>query len=170
MSDKLKSVKYNGCYFDRREEEAARLCTTEGWFSCQVSSACSKAEGLGSNKRWHGLQWHERKETATWMLHRAVSSLAGWCRSICGLLLVSGSKRKDHAGARSSTPFIADVLFSRGPLTEMTARVSILSTPTATGKAESSSVPGISITCTYKALIQTHLFHALRLRQERHSH
>ncbi|XP_065552662.1 DNA fragmentation factor subunit beta isoform X1 [Lathamus discolor] len=36
MADKLKSVKYNGCYFDRREEEeAARLCTTEGWFSCQ---------------------------------------------------------------------------------------------------------------------------------------
>ncbi|NXT93306.1 DFFB factor, partial [Anhinga rufa] len=35
MSDKLKSAKYNGCYFDRREEEAARLCTTEGWFSCQ---------------------------------------------------------------------------------------------------------------------------------------
>ncbi|XP_051493402.1 DNA fragmentation factor subunit beta isoform X2 [Apus apus] len=35
MSDKLKSVKYNGCYFDRREEEADRLCTAEGWFSCQ---------------------------------------------------------------------------------------------------------------------------------------
>ncbi|NXG79464.1 DFFB factor, partial [Baryphthengus martii] len=36
MSDKLKAMKYNGCYFDRREEEAAaRLCTTEGWFSCQ---------------------------------------------------------------------------------------------------------------------------------------
>ncbi|NWY62130.1 DFFB factor, partial [Chionis minor] len=35
MTDKLKSVKYNGCYFDRREEEAVRLCTTEGWFSCQ---------------------------------------------------------------------------------------------------------------------------------------
>ncbi|XP_034609292.1 DNA fragmentation factor subunit beta isoform X2 [Trachemys scripta elegans] len=35
MLDKLKSVKYNGCYFDRREEEAVRLCTTEGWFSCQ---------------------------------------------------------------------------------------------------------------------------------------
>ncbi|NXU54792.1 DFFB factor, partial [Turnix velox] len=38
MRDKLKSVKYNGCYFDRREEEeAARLCTKEGWFSCQGS-------------------------------------------------------------------------------------------------------------------------------------
>ncbi|XP_043355872.1 DNA fragmentation factor subunit beta isoform X3 [Dermochelys coriacea] len=36
MLDKLKSVKYNGCYFDRREEAAVRLCTTEGWFSCQV--------------------------------------------------------------------------------------------------------------------------------------
>ncbi|NWI67361.1 DFFB factor, partial [Todus mexicanus] len=36
MADKLKSVKYNGCYFDRREEAAtARLCTAEGWFSCQ---------------------------------------------------------------------------------------------------------------------------------------
>ncbi|XP_069730624.1 DNA fragmentation factor subunit beta [Phaenicophaeus curvirostris] len=35
MSDKLKSEKYNGCYFDRRAEEAARLCTAEGWFSCQ---------------------------------------------------------------------------------------------------------------------------------------
>lgn len=44
MSDKLKSAKYNGCYFDRREEEAVRLCTTEGWFSCQVRSALFKAE------------------------------------------------------------------------------------------------------------------------------
>ncbi|XP_072210095.1 DNA fragmentation factor subunit beta isoform X2 [Excalfactoria chinensis] len=36
MADKLKSVRYNGSYFDRTEEEAAvRLCTKEGWFSCQ---------------------------------------------------------------------------------------------------------------------------------------
>ncbi|KFP25206.1 DNA fragmentation factor subunit beta, partial [Colius striatus] len=33
MSDKLKAARYNGCYFDRREEEAVRLCTAEGWFS-----------------------------------------------------------------------------------------------------------------------------------------
>lgn len=44
MLDKLKSAKYNGCYFDRREEEEVRLCTTEGWFSCQVCSALFKAE------------------------------------------------------------------------------------------------------------------------------
>lgn len=67
----------------------------------------------------------------------------------------------------SSTPFIVAVLFYRDLLTEMTAHVSILSTPTVTGKAESSSVPGISITCMYKVLIQAYLFHALRLRQER---
>jgi len=51
MSDKLKSVKYNGSYFDRTEEEAAmRLCTKEGWFSCQVGSALPQSS-LGSNKQ-----------------------------------------------------------------------------------------------------------------------
>ncbi|XP_041712173.1 DNA fragmentation factor subunit beta isoform X2 [Coregonus clupeaformis] len=31
----LKSDKFNGCYFDRTEEEQNRLCTKEGWFNCQ---------------------------------------------------------------------------------------------------------------------------------------
>ncbi|XP_069466356.1 DNA fragmentation factor subunit beta isoform X2 [Ambystoma mexicanum] len=35
MWNELKSMKFNGCYFDRREEETRRLCTSEGWFSCQ---------------------------------------------------------------------------------------------------------------------------------------
>uniref|UniRef100_A0A8D0H2V5 DNA fragmentation factor subunit beta n=1 Tax=Sphenodon punctatus TaxID=8508 RepID=A0A8D0H2V5_SPHPU len=35
MLEKLKSEKYNGCYFDRREEKTVCLCTAEGWFSCQ---------------------------------------------------------------------------------------------------------------------------------------
>ncbi|XP_042335456.1 DNA fragmentation factor subunit beta isoform X2 [Sceloporus undulatus] len=35
MMEKLKSERYNGCYFDRREEENVCLCTPEGWFSCQ---------------------------------------------------------------------------------------------------------------------------------------
>nr|XP_056720876.1 DNA fragmentation factor subunit beta [Euleptes europaea] len=35
MVEKLKSERYNGCYFDRREDEKVCLCTTEGWFSCQ---------------------------------------------------------------------------------------------------------------------------------------
>ncbi|KAM4609914.1 DNA fragmentation factor subunit beta [Polymixia lowei] len=31
----LKTAKHNGCYFDRTEKEANRLCTQEGWFTCQ---------------------------------------------------------------------------------------------------------------------------------------
>ncbi|KAM3923492.1 DNA fragmentation factor subunit beta [Leptodactylus fuscus] len=35
MCNELRAVKYNGCYFDRTEEKTGRLCTAEGWFSCQ---------------------------------------------------------------------------------------------------------------------------------------
>ncbi|KAM3838515.1 DNA fragmentation factor subunit beta-like [Diretmus argenteus] len=35
LMDMLKSAKYNGCYFDRTEKEAHRLCTQHGWFTCQ---------------------------------------------------------------------------------------------------------------------------------------
>ncbi|XP_072464774.1 DNA fragmentation factor subunit beta isoform X5 [Notamacropus eugenii] len=35
MCEKLKSVRYNGSYFDRRDKGRERLCTAEGWFSCQ---------------------------------------------------------------------------------------------------------------------------------------
>ncbi|KAG8142438.1 hypothetical protein E2320_006351 [Naja naja] len=35
MLEKLKLEKYNGFYFDRKEETKDRLCTPEGWFSCQ---------------------------------------------------------------------------------------------------------------------------------------
>ncbi|XP_030077945.1 DNA fragmentation factor subunit beta [Microcaecilia unicolor] len=36
--NELKSKKYNGSYFDRREmDESSRLCTPEGWFFCKGS-------------------------------------------------------------------------------------------------------------------------------------
>ncbi|KAM9299150.1 DNA fragmentation factor subunit beta [Gastrophryne carolinensis] len=35
LSHALKAVKYNGFYFDRTEDKTSRLCTAEGWFSCQ---------------------------------------------------------------------------------------------------------------------------------------
>ncbi|KAJ0064821.1 hypothetical protein NL108_015605, partial [Boleophthalmus pectinirostris] len=37
LSQKLKDDQYNGAYFDRTEEEKNRLCTREGWFTCQGS-------------------------------------------------------------------------------------------------------------------------------------
>ncbi|XP_011933978.1 PREDICTED: DNA fragmentation factor subunit beta isoform X3 [Cercocebus atys] len=35
MCQKLRSVQYNGSYFDRGAKGGGRLCTSEGWFSCQ---------------------------------------------------------------------------------------------------------------------------------------
>ncbi|XP_003413246.2 DNA fragmentation factor subunit beta [Loxodonta africana] len=35
MSQKLKSAQYHGSYFDRGARADDRLCTPEGWFSCQ---------------------------------------------------------------------------------------------------------------------------------------
>ncbi|KAL2103261.1 hypothetical protein ACEWY4_000129 [Coilia grayii] len=35
LTARLKAAAYNGCYFDRMEKEARRLCSREGWFSCQ---------------------------------------------------------------------------------------------------------------------------------------
>ncbi|XP_030640875.1 DNA fragmentation factor subunit beta [Chanos chanos] len=48
LMEKLKSAKYNGNYFDRREKEAHRLCTKEGWFSCQGAFDEDNCESLHS--------------------------------------------------------------------------------------------------------------------------
>lgn len=45
MLEKLKLEKYNGFYFDRKEETKCRLCTPEGWFPCQVSRKKTEASG-----------------------------------------------------------------------------------------------------------------------------
>ncbi|KAK5623747.1 hypothetical protein CRENBAI_006757 [Crenichthys baileyi] len=37
LVEMLKNDKYNGKYFDRTEKESGRLCTREGWFTCQGS-------------------------------------------------------------------------------------------------------------------------------------
>ncbi|XP_045913070.1 DNA fragmentation factor subunit beta [Micropterus dolomieu] len=37
LGEMLKTARYNGCYFDRTEKEPDRLCTQEGWFTCQGS-------------------------------------------------------------------------------------------------------------------------------------
>lgn len=39
MGQKLRAAQYNGSYFDRGADAGSRLCTPEGWFSCQVSCA-----------------------------------------------------------------------------------------------------------------------------------
>lgn len=36
LVEMLRADRYNGSYFCRAEEEPDRLCTQEGWFTCQV--------------------------------------------------------------------------------------------------------------------------------------
>nr|XP_023649418.1 DNA fragmentation factor subunit beta [Paramormyrops kingsleyae] len=48
MLEKLKVTKYNGCYFDRRQESDC-MCSREGWFSCQGAfdqDSCSSLHSI----------------------------------------------------------------------------------------------------------------------------
>lgn len=46
LGEMLKTARYNGCYFDRTEKEPDRLCTQEGWFTCQVLQEMNEQENL----------------------------------------------------------------------------------------------------------------------------
>ncbi|KAL1021084.1 hypothetical protein UPYG_G00008550 [Umbra pygmaea] len=44
----LQLDKYNGCYFNRTETESKRLCTQEGWFTCQGAFDQDECKSLHS--------------------------------------------------------------------------------------------------------------------------
>lgn len=49
LVETLKAAKYNGCYFDRTEKQQDRLCSKEGWFTCQGSfdqDVCSSLHSI----------------------------------------------------------------------------------------------------------------------------
>jgi hypothetical protein len=47
ITDLLKADRYNGRYFDRSEvEEKNRLCTAQGWFTCQVTHSHPQSSTL----------------------------------------------------------------------------------------------------------------------------
>uniref|UniRef100_A0A1A8PFK5 DNA fragmentation factor subunit beta n=2 Tax=Nothobranchius TaxID=28779 RepID=A0A1A8PFK5_9TELE len=48
LLEMLKSARYNGGYFDRTEKEPERLCTREGWFTCQGSFDVKLCQSLHS--------------------------------------------------------------------------------------------------------------------------
>uniref|UniRef100_A0A671TZF4 DNA fragmentation factor subunit beta n=2 Tax=Sparus aurata TaxID=8175 RepID=A0A671TZF4_SPAAU len=48
LGEMLKAARYNGCYFDRTEKEPDRLCTQEGWFTCQGSFDLDMCRSLHS--------------------------------------------------------------------------------------------------------------------------
>lgn len=52
LGEMLKAARYNGCYFDRTEKEPDRLCTQEGWFTCQVLQEERTRQSV-YRKMWH---------------------------------------------------------------------------------------------------------------------
>ncbi|XP_029434704.1 DNA fragmentation factor subunit beta isoform X2 [Rhinatrema bivittatum] len=60
MWNKLKSMKYNGSYFDRCEpDKTSRLCTPEGWFSCEdrKETCCCSSPGRSCERtEWEGAE------------------------------------------------------------------------------------------------------------------
>ncbi|XP_045046378.2 DNA fragmentation factor subunit beta isoform X4 [Desmodus rotundus] len=83
MGQKLRTARYNGCYFDRGAKAGSRLCTPEGWFSCQgpfdVASCASK----------HSINPYGNRESrvlfSTWNLDHVFQSDTGEvARRRCG--------------------------------------------------------------------------------------
>ncbi|XP_013875856.1 DNA fragmentation factor subunit beta [Austrofundulus limnaeus] len=69
LLEMLKNAKYNGSYFDRTGKEPDRLCTREGWFTCQGSFDKKMCQSL------HSINPYSSRETriifSTWNLdHR----------------------------------------------------------------------------------------------------
>ncbi|XP_029411652.1 DNA fragmentation factor subunit beta isoform X2 [Nannospalax galili] len=89
MCQKLRSVHYNGSYFDRGAEAGGRLCTTEGWFSCQGPfdlDSCSSKHSINpyGNREsrilfstWNLDHIIEKKRTIVPTLAEAVQEQAG---------------------------------------------------------------------------------------------
>ncbi|KAM5141140.1 DNA fragmentation factor subunit beta isoform 1-T1 [Mantella aurantiaca] len=104
LSTELKGAEYNGCYFDRTEHKANRLCTEEGWFSCQgafdVADCASR----------HSINPYSNRESrilfSTWNLdHRIEKS-----RAILPCLVEAVKERN---GRRLNHRYFFDLLFTR---------------------------------------------------------
>ncbi|XP_063516133.1 DNA fragmentation factor subunit beta isoform X2 [Pongo pygmaeus] len=88
MCQKLRSVQYNGSYFDRGAKGGGRLCTPEGWFSCQgpfdMDSCLSR----------HSINPYSNRESrilfSTWNLDHIFPGAAVSC--VLDLLIVLSSR------------------------------------------------------------------------------
>ncbi|XP_072283126.1 DNA fragmentation factor subunit beta isoform X2 [Pyxicephalus adspersus] len=103
LSKELKAAEYNGCYFDRKEDKANRLCTEEGWFSCQ---GAFDAEDCSTR---HSINPYSNKESriifSTWNLdHRIEKS-----RSILPCLMEAV---KESRGRQINHQYFFDLLFT----------------------------------------------------------
>ncbi|XP_053546382.1 DNA fragmentation factor subunit beta [Bombina bombina] len=103
MCSELKAIKYNGSYFDRMEQKTNRLCTSEGWFSCQGAfdiDACTLRHSINpySNRE-------SRVLFSTWNLDHIIEKK----RSIVPCL---AKAIKERNGREINWPYFFNLLFT----------------------------------------------------------
>ncbi|XP_040182488.1 DNA fragmentation factor subunit beta isoform X1 [Rana temporaria] len=103
LNKELKSAEHNGSYFDRTEHKAKRLCTEEGWFSCQGAF-----DEKNCTSR-HSINPYSNKESrilfSTWNLDHGIEK----SRTILPCL-VEAVKESD--GRRVNHQYFFDLLFT----------------------------------------------------------
>ncbi|MBN3306733.1 DFFB factor, partial [Amia calva] len=104
MTETLKSAKYNGCYFNRKDKEANRLCTAEGWFTCQGAFDQDQCTSL------HSINPYGNRESrilfSTWNLDHRIEKK----RTIIPALAVA---LKKHTSSDINWEYFYRLLFTR---------------------------------------------------------
>ncbi|XP_044066920.1 DNA fragmentation factor subunit beta [Siniperca chuatsi] len=104
LGEMLKEARYNGCYFDRTEKEPDRLCTREGWFTCQGSFDQELCQSL------HSINPYGSRESriifSTWNLDHRIEKK----RTVIPALVESLQK---HKSADVNVNYFYRLLFTR---------------------------------------------------------
>ncbi|KAM6924692.1 DNA fragmentation factor subunit beta [Xenentodon cancila] len=104
LVEMLKTARYNGSYFDRTEKEPNRLCTREGWFTCQGSFDQKVCPSL------HSINPYGSRESriifSTWNLDHRIEKK----RTIVPALLEA---LQNHRSADINLKYFYQLLFTR---------------------------------------------------------
>uniref|UniRef100_A0A3Q3X9Y4 DNA fragmentation factor subunit beta n=1 Tax=Mola mola TaxID=94237 RepID=A0A3Q3X9Y4_MOLML len=104
LVEMLKTAKYNSCYFDRTDKEPNRLCTPEGWFTCQGSFDQDMCQSL------HSINPYSSQESriifSTWNLDHRIEKK----RTVVPALLEA---LQNHRSADINLNYFYRLLFTR---------------------------------------------------------
>lgn len=104
LVEMLKAARYNGCYFDRTEKEPDRLCTKEGWFTCQGSFEQEVCQSLHSINPYGSRE--SRIMFSTWNLDHRIEKK----RTIIPALLEA---LQNHKSTNINLNYFFRLLFTR---------------------------------------------------------
>ncbi|XP_071331405.1 DNA fragmentation factor subunit beta isoform X2 [Trachinotus anak] len=96
LAETLKTAKYNGCYFDRTEKEPDRLCTQQGWFTCQGSFDQDVCKSLHSINPYGSRE--SRIVFSTWNLDHRLSHKAFRCQTFLLIAQLKPHDREEEDG------------------------------------------------------------------------